>query len=193
MYALSKLRSNRGGTQQEDYDHASNRKTVVGTGCVIGTGTQIYTGTILEQQVEVEDYVRIGWDTKIGPYTRIMYRAQVYVGVQIGEWCRIAGYLADNTIIEDRVAFFGSAIHDYPYRTTTYEYRPSPRVCADAIVAFGAQVIGGVRIGRRAYVGANAIVTRDVPDDTIVVGANQQFPKNKWGGKLGRFAPQSVS
>lgn len=186
MYALSRL-VQKGDNQLKDYDHASDRETVVGAGCVIGTGTHIYCGTIIEQQVEIEDYVRIGWDAKIGPYTRVMYRAQIYIGVRIGERCRIAGYIGDYTIIEDRVAFFGSTIHDYPYRTTTYEYRPSSRVCADAIIAFGAQLIGGIRIGNRAYVGANAIVTRDVPDDTIVVLANQQCPKDQWRGKLGRF------
>lgn len=40
----------------------------------------------------------------------------------------------------------------------------------DAFVGTGAVAIPGVRIGRRAIVGAGATVTKDVPDDTTVVG-----------------------
>jgi sugar O-acyltransferase (sialic acid O-acetyltransferase NeuD family) len=40
----------------------------------------------------------------------------------------------------------------------------------DAFVGTGATAIPGVRIGRRAIVGAGATVTTDVPDDTTVVG-----------------------
>lgn len=40
----------------------------------------------------------------------------------------------------------------------------------DAFVGAGATVLPRVRIGRRAMVGAGAVVTRDVPDDAVVVG-----------------------
>lgn len=187
MYVLAELRNSGQHVRLKDYDAACSRNTIINPGCVLGTGTHIFSGTTLGTGVEVEDYARIGWDAHIGANTRIMYRAQVYVGVRIGESCRIAGYIADYTVIEDRVAFFGSAVHDYPHRTSTYEYRPSPHICADSIVACGAQIIGGVRIGENVYVGANAIVTRDVPDRTVIVNVNQHFPKEQWLGKLGNF------
>lgn len=40
----------------------------------------------------------------------------------------------------------------------------------DAVVCAGAVLVGPVKIGARSIVGANAVVTRDVPDDTTVVG-----------------------
>jgi len=40
-------------------------------------------------------------------------------------------------------------------------------------VGAGAKVLGGVRIGRGATVGANAVVTKDVPPGMTVVGANR--------------------
>ena len=44
-------------------------------------------------------------------------------------------------------------------------------------IGAGAKVLGGVRIGRGATVGANAVVTKDVPAGTTVVGANRLLPK----------------
>lgn len=45
-----------------------------------------------------------------------------------------------------------------------------PTLSDGAIIGSGAQVLGPITIGRRARVGANAVVTRDVPDATTVVG-----------------------
>lgn len=41
----------------------------------------------------------------------------------------------------------------------------------------GAKILGPVRIGNNVTVGANAVVTKDVPDNTVVVGANKHINK----------------
>jgi serine O-acetyltransferase len=43
----------------------------------------------------------------------------------------------------------------------------------DVYVGAGAKILGGVRLGRGAIVGANAVVTKDVPPYCTVVGANR--------------------
>jgi serine O-acetyltransferase len=43
-------------------------------------------------------------------------------------------------------------------------------------VGAGAKILGGVRVGRGATVGANAVVTKDVPAATTVVGGNRLLP-----------------
>ncbi len=43
----------------------------------------------------------------------------------------------------------------------------------------GARVIGAVRVGRDAVVGANAVVTRDVPDGALAVGVPAQIRERK--------------
>ena len=45
-----------------------------------------------------------------------------------------------------------------------------PTISDGAIIGSGAQVLGPITIGMRARVGANAVVTRDVPEGTTVVG-----------------------
>src|SRR3546814_4817590 len=45
-----------------------------------------------------------------------------------------------------------------------------PTICDGAIIGSGAQVLGPVIVGARARVGANAVVTRDVPEGAVMVG-----------------------
>lgn len=49
----------------------------------------------------------------------------------------------------------------------------APVIEDDVYIGAGARVLGNVRIGRHATVGANAVVTRDVPPGATVVGANR--------------------
>ncbi|MEN2748130.1 serine O-acetyltransferase EpsC [Sphingomonas sp. T9W2] len=65
-----------------------------------------------------------------------------------------------------------------------------PTISDGAIIGSGAQVLGPITIGRRARVGANAVVTKDVPEGTTVVGIPAR-PTVVEGGQAGdpRFVP----
>ena len=44
-------------------------------------------------------------------------------------------------------------------------------VIGDNVVAYaGAKIIGNVHVGNNVVIGANAVVTKDVPDNAVVVG-----------------------
>jgi serine O-acetyltransferase len=45
-----------------------------------------------------------------------------------------------------------------------------PTLCDDVIVGSGAQILGPVTVHARARVGANAVVTKDVPEGAVMVG-----------------------
>ena len=45
-----------------------------------------------------------------------------------------------------------------------------PTLLDGAIIGSGAQVLGPITVGKRARVGANAVVTKDVPDGAVMVG-----------------------
>jgi serine O-acetyltransferase len=53
----------------------------------------------------------------------------------------------------------------------------APQIADGVYIGAGAKVLGRVRIGDGATVGANAVVTKDVPAGAIVVGANQILSK----------------
>ena len=49
----------------------------------------------------------------------------------------------------------------------------------DAIICANATILAGVRIGRGAVVGAGAVVTRDVLEETVVIGNPARFHINR--------------
>ena len=54
--------------------------------------------------------------------------------------------------------------------TVGAEKEKSPVLGDNVFIGSGARIIGSVRVGDRARIGANAVVLEDVPDDTTAVG-----------------------
>ncbi len=62
-----------------------------------------------------------------------------------------------------------------------------PRLGDDIFIGAGARVLGGIRVGNRVNIGANAVVLEDVPDDTTAVGVPARMVRR--GGR----APASAA
>jgi acetyltransferase-like isoleucine patch superfamily enzyme len=119
----------------------------------------------------------IGDNTRIGPFVEIQR------GAFIGSNCKIQShtFICDGVKIEDDV-FVGHGtmfINDNYPRATTEEGQLQGRddwtllpivVGRRAMLGSASVVLGGVRIGEGAIVGAGAVVTRDVPPGDTVIG-----------------------
>ncbi|GAA4761495.1 serine O-acetyltransferase [Stakelama sediminis] len=64
-----------------------------------------------------------------------------------------------------------------------------PTLLDGAIVGSGAQVIGPVTVGRRARIGANSVVTRDVPEGATMVGIPARPTVVQGGASKPQFVP----
>jgi len=120
---------------------------------------------------------RIGDETVVGPFVEIQS------GVTIGKRCKIQShtFICSGVEIEDEV-FVGhgvSFVNDKRPRATAADgelqraddWEVLPVVVErGASIGSGALVLGGVRIGARALVGAGAVVTRDVEAGAVVSG-----------------------
>jgi UDP-2-acetamido-3-amino-2,3-dideoxy-glucuronate N-acetyltransferase len=119
----------------------------------------------------------IGRGTRIGPFV------EVQRGATIGERCKVQShtFICDGVRIGDEV-FVGHGVtfvnDKHPRATNTegrlqtdadWELRPI-LVESGASIGSGAVILGGLRIGARALIGAGAVVTKDVPPDAAVVG-----------------------
>jgi UDP-2-acetamido-3-amino-2,3-dideoxy-glucuronate N-acetyltransferase len=119
----------------------------------------------------------IGDNTRIGPFVEIQR------GAVIGASCKIQShsFICDGVTIEDEV-FVGHGVmfvnDKYPRATTTDGRLQSETdwklletvVERGATIGSGAVVLGGVRVGAHALVGAGAVVTRDVAPGEVVRG-----------------------
>lgn len=119
---------------------------------------------------------------EIGDGTRIGAFVEIQKNAVIGRLCKISShaFVCEGVTIEDEV-FVGHGvmfINDrHPRATaagalqTDADWQVVPtRVRRGASIGSGAVILCGVTIGERALVGAGAVVTRDVPDETVVAG-----------------------
>ena len=63
----------------------------------------------------------------------------------------------------------------------------NPTIGNDVMFGAGCKVIGKIKIGSHVIVGANAVVTHDVPDNSVVVGIPARVirkTKNRWGERI---------
>lgn len=117
----------------------------------------------------------------------ILLGADFGPGMQIGTGLMIAHPVGVNIgyglRIGDNVTFAAGVTAAARY----YDERDDQEfatICDGATIGAHAVLVGGVRIGTNAVVGANAVVLSDVPDDAVVfgsparrVGTHQQEPK----------------
>jgi acetyltransferase-like isoleucine patch superfamily enzyme len=128
----------------------------------------------------------------IGSGTRIWAFAHVMPGAVIGADCNLCDhtYVEGDVIIGDRVTiksgvylWDGLRVQDDvfigPQATFTNDRLPRSKqpfehqvttLRRGASIGAGAVILPGVTVGERAMVGAGAVVTKDVPDDVVVVG-----------------------
>ena len=124
----------------------------------------------------------IGEDTKVGAFVEIQKNAKV------GRRCKISShtFVCEGVTIEDNV-FIGHGvmfINDlYPRATsatgglqTEADWHVEPTVVKKgASIGSGATILANTCIGENAIVGAGAVVTKDVPANTIVAGNPARF------------------
>ena len=111
---------------------------------------------------------RIGDRTRIGPFVEIQR------GATVGADCKIQShtFVCDGVTIEDDV-FVGHGVmfvnDNRPRTGGEWELLPTV-VERGASIGSGAVILGGLRIGMGALVGAGAVVTRDVARGETVAG-----------------------
>jgi acetyltransferase-like isoleucine patch superfamily enzyme len=157
----------------------------IGERCLLFNHVVAYEGVHIGEGCVVEDRVRIGYESRIGPETRLAYGAYICDRVTIGARARVAGFVCDGSLIGDRSTMMGKLVHEYssPHDDWWEVDEPAPVIEPDTVVGYGACVVGGVRIGPRAYIAAGAVVTKDVRPEHVVTGVNVQTPAAQWPGR----------
>jgi len=88
------------------------------------------------------------------------------MGVVIGETAEIG----DNVLIYQGVTLGGTGLE---------KGKRHPTVGNNVVIGAGAKVLGNIKIGDNSYIGANAVVIKDVPANSTVVGVPARLTKQE--------------
>ncbi|MGK2863647.1 MAG: acyltransferase [Chitinophagaceae bacterium] len=156
----------------------------------INTGKQSLNNIQVGKNVRIFDFVN-AYECSIGDGSKVGAFVEIQKGVVIGENCKISShsFLCEGVTIEDNV-FIGHGVmftNDLFPRATNAD--GSLQTAADwkvigtlvkkgASIGSNSTILCGVIIGENALVGAGAVVTKNVPANTIVAGSPAKIIKS---------------
>ncbi len=163
--------SPRSTTRREDLPPAEiGDGTIVSTGAIVFAGTRIGARVILGDQSCVRERVTVGDDVVLGRGSLIENDTTVGAMTRIQAMAYVTAY----STLEEHVFIAPCVVttnDDYMGRTEKrHELMRGPTIRRGARVGGGAVLCPGVEIGEEAFVGAGAVVTKNVPPRALVVG-----------------------
>lgn len=137
---------------------------IVDEGAQIGAGSKIWhwthvcSGAVLGERCSLGQNVYIGNRVSMGNNVRVQNNVSIY----------------DNVTLEDDVfcgpsMVFTNVLNPRAHVSRKHEYRNTV-VRQGASIGANATVVCGTTIGRYAFIGAGAVVSRNVPDHALMVG-----------------------
>jgi acetyltransferase-like isoleucine patch superfamily enzyme len=140
----------------------------------------LFLGRGLQIQIGKRGRVRFGRFVWIGDGTKIRcHEGEVIIGDKtvLGQECTISAYkhvrIGEQCVIADRAMFIDFDHGIVEVERTIREqgiYKRDVDVGSNVWIGYGACVLRGVQVGDNAVIGANAVVTADVPANAVVGG-----------------------
>lgn len=160
---------------------------------LVANGAPTHTGRKLQEFVAHPTAI-IDEPSEIGAGTRIWHFSHVMAGAKIGQNCNLGQnvvvssdvIIGDNVKIQNNVSVytgveleddvfcgpsmvFTNVINPRSHISRRHEYQ-NTRIKRGATLGANSTIVCGVTIGRYAFIGAGAVVTRDVPDYALMMG-----------------------
>jgi acetyltransferase-like isoleucine patch superfamily enzyme len=145
--------------------------TIVSTGAIVFAGSKIGARVILGDQSCVRERVAIGDDVVVGRGSLVENDTTIGAMTKIQAEAYITAYstLEENVFIAPCVV---TTNDNYMGRTEKrHDLIKGPTIRRGARVGGGAILCPAIEIGEEAFVGAGAVVTKDVPPGKVVVGS----------------------
>lgn len=137
---------------------------IVDEGCQVGQGTKIWHFSHVLNGSKIGKSCNIGQNVVIGP------------NITMGDGCKIQNNVSvyEGVTLEDGVfcgpsMVFTNVLNPRSHVVRKNEYKPT-LVKTGVTIGANATIVCGTTLGRYSFIGAGAVVTRDVPDYALVVG-----------------------
>ena len=148
----------------------------LGAGTVVSTGAVVFAGTTVGERVIVGDQACVRERCTIGDDVVIGRGSLVENDTAVGALTKIQAhaYITAYSLLEDSVFIAPCVIttnDNFMGRTEErHDLVKGPTIRRGARVGGGAVLLPGVEIGEEAFIGAGAVVIRDVPARALMVG-----------------------
>ena len=145
-------------------NYFSHESSYIDEGAQIGDGTKIWHFSHVMSTAKIGENCSLGQnvlvaaDVTIGNNVKIQNNVSLYTGVIIEDDAFLGPSIVFTNVINPR----SHVIRKHEYKTTL--------VKKGASIGANATIICGVTLGQYCFIGAGAVVTKDVPDYALVLG-----------------------
>jgi len=161
-------------------EYFAHETAVIDDGCKIGKGTKIWhfshimTGSEIGEKCNIGQNVVISPGVKLGKNVKVQNNVSLYTGVICEDDVFLGPSMVFTNVINPRSAI----IRKDSYFTTIVE--------KGASIGANSTIVCGNKIGTYSFIGAGAVVTKDVKPYALVVGnpARQTGWMSEYGHKL---------
>ena len=141
-----------------------HESAAIDEGCEIGNGTKIWhfshilSGSSIGKNCNIGQNVVIGPDVTVGNNCKVQNNVSIYKGVTL-----------ENGVFCGPSMVFTNVYNPRAEIRKMDEARPT-LVKKGATIGANATIICGTTLGKYSFIGAGAVITKDVPDHALVVG-----------------------
>ncbi len=171
-----------------DKDYFAHETAVIDKGCQIGKGTKIWhfshimPDSIIGENCNIGQNVVVSPKVILGNNVKVQNNISIYTGVICGDDVFLGPSMVFTNVINPRSA----VIRRDEYRKTIVE--------KGATIGANATIVCGINIGKYSFIGAGAVVLRDIKPYALVAGnpAKQIGWMSEYGHRL-NFNDQGVA
>ncbi len=150
----------------------------------IGEGTKVWhfchvqSGTKIGRNCTLGQNVNVGNNVVIGDYVKVQNNVSIYEGVTLEDYVFCGPSMVFTNVIDPR--------SKYPQRGSEFYHKTLVKVGTS--IGANATIVCGNTVGKHAFIGAGAVVTKDVPDYALMVG----IPAKRvgWACECGEILPK---
>jgi UDP-2-acetamido-3-amino-2,3-dideoxy-glucuronate N-acetyltransferase len=161
-------------------DYFAHETAVIDDGCKIGKGTKIWHFSHIMPESEIGENCNIGQNVVISPGVKLGCNVKVQNNVSIytGVTCEDDVFLGPSVVFTNVINPRSAINRKNQYGSTSVE--------KGASIGANATIVCGIKIGKYSFIGAGAVVTKDVKPFALVMGnpARQTGWMSEYGHKL---------
>src|SRR6186997_3683504 len=145
-------------------DYYVHESSYLDAGAVVGKGTKIWhfchvmPGAVIGERCSLGQNVVVMNGTKVGNNVKVQNNVSIYEGVEL-----------EDDVFCGPSMVFTNVLNPRAHVSRKHEYRKT-LVRRGATIGANATIVCGTTLGEYAFVGAGAVVSRDVPPYALVVG-----------------------